>query len=204
MGYNTNLSGWSINGGYTFLFTPGSGVSGTTADTTGSNGQSGNLRLWGPGNGSNNGLTLSPTGGNFIGQDAAYQQKAITQTISGLTAGQSYLLSFDWAAAQQYGFDGATYDQWQVSLGSQRQDTSVINLANHGFSGWMHQNFTYTATSSSETLSFFAAGGPGGVPPFTLLDNVSMQAVPEADTVVAVLTGVMGFAAFARRRKFRG
>lgn len=198
--FNTSLSGWSVSGGYTFLFSPGAGTSGTTADTTGADGQYGNLGLWGPGNGVANGLTNSPTGGNFIAQDSAFQQSPITQTISGLTIGQTYNLNFDWAAAQQLGFDGDTFDQWQVTLGSEQHNTSTVNLSSHGFSGWMHENFQYTATSSSETLSFFAAGGPPGVPPFALLDGVSLQAVPEAGTGMAVMTGLMGFSAFARRR----
>lgn len=64
----------------------------------------------------------------------------------------------------------------------------------------MSQVFDYTATSSTETLSFMAAGGPGGVPPFALLDSVSMHAVPEASSGVAMLLGVAGFGVFARRR----
>src|SRR5271169_1058674 len=67
LGFNTNAVGWSMpanSSSYTFLFAPG------TADTTGANGQYGFLGLWGPGNGSANGLpAASPTGGNFIAQD---------------------------------------------------------------------------------------------------------------------------------------
>ncbi len=201
LGYNTSATGWSISGGYTFLFNPQGGtVSGSSADNSGANGQYGYLYLHGPGNGTSNGLTNSPTGGAFIAQDSAFQQAAITQTITGLTAGHTYALSFDWAAAQQSGFTGPTYDAWQVSLGGQTQTTATINNASHAFSGWQHQVFDYTATSSTETLSFFATGGPQGVPPFALLDSVSMKAVPETGSGVAMLMGVAGFGIFARRR----
>ncbi len=148
-----NATGWSISGGYTFLFAPG------TADTTGSNGEYGNLALWGPGSGVNNGLpAASPAGGNFIGANSDFQQAPITQTINGLTPNAHYTVSFYWAAAQQTGFYGPTADQWVVSLGGQSQSTTTFNLPNQGFSGWMQQSFTYTAASSSEVLIVLRTG----------------------------------------------
>jgi len=198
LGYNTNATGWSISGGYTFLFAPG------TADSTGSNGQYGNLALWGPGSGVSNGLpATSPAGGNFIGADSDFQQAPITQTINGLTPNAHYTVSFYWAAAQQTGFYGPTADQWVVSLGGQSQSTTTVNLPSQGFSGWMQQSFTYTATSGSEVLSFFAQGSPQGQPPFALLDGVSMTGgVPEPSTWAMLLLGFggLGFAAYRRRR----
>ena len=123
--HNTVATGWtSTNGGndaYNFIFAPGA------ADTTGATGQFGNLQLWGPGNGSNNGLpATSPTGGNFVAADGAFQNGAISQTINGLTAGNDYTVSFWWAGARQSGFTGATTKQWQVSLGGQTQSTAVV------------------------------------------------------------------------------
>ena len=54
LGFNTNATGWTVNapgGGYDFVYAPNS------ADTVGSPGVFGNVLIWGPGNGSNNGLT---------------------------------------------------------------------------------------------------------------------------------------------------
>lgn len=50
-------------------------------------------------------------------------------------------------------------------------------------------------------LSFLAVGTPAGVPPFSLLDGVSMVAVPEPQTwgMLGLGLGLVGFA--ARRRK---
>ena len=196
LGFNTNATGWTNVSGYTFLYTPG------TADTSGAPGEYGQVSLWGPGNGSANGLALSPTGGNFIASDGAFQTTPIKQTITGLVTGQKYDLGFDWGAAQQFGFDGASSEKWQVSLGAETYTTAVASAASHGFSGWKHQVFSFTATGASEVLSFLAVGAPNGVPPFALLDGVTLTAaVPEPSTWALMLGGfaVVGF--IARRRR---
>lgn len=185
MDVNTTVTGWSTTNGYTFLFTPGS------ADTTGANGQYGNLKLWGPNDGSANGLpAASPAGGNYIAMDGDFQTSPVTQTINGLTGGQTYTVGFWWAGAQQEGFDGPTQDTLFVSLGAQTQQTGTVNLADKGFSGWMYQTLTFTATDSSEPLSFLASSSPA-VPPFVLLDGVSLNPTPEPGYVIP---GVLMFA----------
>ena len=196
LGYNKTATGWtvpvpnsnsssstynSINS-YSFLFTPGSAANGT-----GVTGQYGGFQLWGPGNGSANGLpATSPNGGNYIATDSAFQNNgvsSISQTLSGLITGQQYAVSFYDAAAQQQGFDGATTDQWQVSLGNQTLNSTAFSIPTHGFSGWKAESLRFTATSSSSVLNFLATGGPNGLPPFALLDGVSVNAVPEPSFV---------------------
>jgi hypothetical protein len=97
--FNTGIAGWTapdLNGSYVFLYAPG------TADSPGANGQYGNVSIYGPGNGVANGLTAtSPDGGYFIASDPAFLNGAISQTITGLTAGKQYTVSFDYAGAQR-------------------------------------------------------------------------------------------------------
>ncbi len=191
------VSNWTT-GGYNFLYMA------NTADTSGAASEYGPVYMWGPNNGSANGFTsTSPAGGNFLAADPSYAQGPIEQTITGLVAGQTYTLAFDWAGIQQKPFDGETTEGWQVSLGSETHATGDVNNANHGFTGWMHSTMKFTATGSKETLSFMATGGPsGGQPPFALLDGVSlMGGVPEPATWGLMILGFGAIGVAARRRR---
>lgn len=192
----TTLLGWTSSngndGGYNFV------LDGATATSTASV-----LRL----RGTDNGYTASPTGGNIFASDPAYYPGTLSQTLSGLSIGASYLLTFDFGLAQQSGFSGAnSNDFWQVSFGNAVQTTTPLSIADGGFSGWKSAAMTFTATRTSEVLSFLAKGSAPGAPPFMLLDNVSMNAsasVPEPSTLSMLLGGfaVAGVLAYRRRNR---
>jgi hypothetical protein len=197
----TTATGWtstnSNGNAYNFIFASG------TADTTGVQGQYGGVALWGSNNG---GLDMipasSPDGGNFVAADGAFQTGAIQQTIGGLTMGATYQVGFYWAASQQSGNSGDTQQYWAVSLGSQTMDTPTFSLTSHAFSGWMYQTFNFTADGTSDVLSFLAVGSPA-VPPFLLLDGVSMQSVPEPSSVMLFGAGLIGLVGVKLRRRRR-
>ena len=94
------------------------------------------MKLWGPGTGSNNGLTLSPDGGAFIGADPGFENGTISQTLTGLTVGKALTVTFDYAGAQQSTRSGPTEEGWAVSLGGETFATALVSTPSHGFSGW--------------------------------------------------------------------
>jgi len=198
LGVATTAVGWSTNPvspSYEFVF--------AVADQA-VNGQYGALSLWDAANGGANawnGLAAGP--GNFVALDGAFQDAALQQTINGLTIGQTYHLSFNYAFAQQTGFSGDTTQNLSVSLGAFSATSSDIVLPNHGFSGWGAANFDIVATATSETLSFLSVASPQ-LPPFALVSNVSLTGgVPEPATWAMMLVGFGGLGALIRRRARR-
>jgi len=189
------VSDWTTSG-YNMIFFAG------TATTSGANTQYGpGLTFHGPANGTSNGYTDSPTGGNYVGADGAFITAPIQQTITGLEVGKRFLVDFDWSAAQQTGFDGPTTEQWTVSLGGESYSTPVWNNPDHGFKPWSHQTFSFTATAATQVLSFLAVGTPEGRPPFSLLDGVSGATVPEPATWAMMLGGFAFIGAALRSRR---
>ena len=228
----TTLSNWTVGSttdGATYPFTF---VLDGNADSTGFQSPFGTIRIWGPntpsgtssGPGSNpdphsygamaNGFTTSPDGGYFFGADAAYANAPISQTIGGLTPGNTYQLSFSYAGAQFVDALGPNYEGWQVTFGGDSASTSTLNNASMGFTGWQSFSQTFTATSASQTLSFLATGGPSGLPPFALLDGVSLtdtttppppppSDTPEPGSMGLAIGGFLGVLGMARRLRTR-
>lgn len=196
------VAGWASTG-YNFVFLPGSNSATSYYGTN-------NVSFWGPSNGVNNGFTgAAPGGTDFLALDGDYQTTdpkghvataAVTQAINNLTVGATYNVSFAWAGAQQQGYTGATTENLTVSLGSASATTSTVNLASQGFSGWINQTFGFIATTSSEVLSFLAAGSPA-IPPFVLVANVSVTKAPEPASVAIMLTGLVSLAGLGGARR---
>lgn len=134
-----------------------------------------NIKMWGPNSGSPNGFTGSPNGGYFLGIDGAYGRSSLEQLINGLTPGETYVLSFEYAGGQFTDATGATDQSWQVDFGSGTNSTPVMSVPAKGFSGWQNAAMEFAAGSSSQILKFTAIGNPSGLPPFLLLDAVTLK-----------------------------
>lgn len=154
--------------------------------------------------GENNGFTASYNGGNIFASDPDYHPGTLSQTINGLEVGGSYKLTFEYALAQQTGFEGANSDNyWQVVFGNTTLNSSLLSIADGGFSGWKTATMTFTATSASQALSFLAKNAAPGAPPFLLLDSVSLtSAVPEP-AAWGMMAGGFFLLALCRRRTRR-
>jgi opacity protein-like surface antigen len=153
--------------------------------------------------------TLSPNGGNFVALDGDSDiPGAIWQYVSGLTPGNSYTLTFDWAASQLINRSGDITESLVVALEdhtnntTQSYTTSVVPVASGQFSGWMTETMTFKATNSNEVLSFLSVGTPNGQPPIAVLDGVSLtDGVPEPAAWALMLMGFGGVGLMVRRNR---
>jgi len=203
--YYANLADWSydkrtVNNAarnFTFVATPGS------ADNINNN--SGGFSVYGPF------PTTSPDGGDFIFADADPNYNgALYQTVSGLTVGEKYTLTFWQAAGQQYQKTGPTTEQWKVTFGNNTQYSDKFTLPQGGVGDWQQQSMDFIATQTSQVLTFLAQGTPSGQPPVAMLDGVSLKvyqppvtAVPEPATWAMMIMGFGAVAGVMRRRPHR-
>jgi hypothetical protein len=80
--------------------------------------------------------------------------------------------------------------------------TSVYSGAYGSSSAWSTVTFDFTASSASEILSFLAYGTPVGGPPVALLDNVSLEDIPEPSGIAAVgIAAMLGVVTWRRRTR---
>jgi PEP-CTERM motif len=222
----TTARDWTVVGtdssfadGYAFVFDDANSFTtsnGHVGPASGSANPSGfnTLPLWG------NSSDASPDGNYFYGVDSTYHPSALTQEIGGLIDGHTYTLTFDYAAAQQFDYDGNTIDDWDVTLGGQTIATTNIDLHSHAFSGWETESVTFTYEGDGGLLSFVNNGMGGcnsdfkdcapldpsasGGPPFSLLDGVSLTgSAPEPSTWAMMFIGFAGLAYAGVRNRRR-
>jgi hypothetical protein len=182
--FQDKVNGWTGGANLTFIAAPGTADDGSY------------LSVYGPF------PTTSPDGGNFIlaDGDPAYSG-AFSQLISGLTIGASYTLDFYVAAGQQLDFTGPTTEWWKVTFGDETQLSTVYSLPEGGVGPWQKQSMQFTATATSQLLTFLAEGTPSGAPPISFLDGVSLTAaVPEPATWAMMIAGFGLIGASMRRR----
>lgn len=168
----------------------------------------------------------APPGGNFIQADGnPIFETSFNQSITGLTVGTSYALSFWQAAGQQAGFSGATTEQWKVFFGTgsfsvncgtspctvsttgdmTEHDTALMNTPSQGVHPWELVSMNFVATAATETLSFLAWGNGGETfnePPTVFLAGVNTPSkIPEPAALSLLGVGLLGLGTVGLRRR---
>jgi hypothetical protein len=149
------------------------------------------------------GLGTDPASSPYFGAGSWSGGNAIiSQTVSGLVVGKKYLISFYEAAVEDFAVaENGVY--WSVNLGTGTAlSSTLMNVPSGGVSAWAANtaNMIFTATATSETLSFLAAGGSGGAPPMALLDGITVSQVPEPASIAILGLGLAGKVGMKRRR----
>lgn len=188
---NVKPTGWTGGSGLIFIVKPGT----SSADPNTACGST-YLQTYGCPS------TLAIPGGyNYVEADGNPDYESGFQyAITGLTAGDTYSLSFYQAASQQTTFSGATTNQWVVSLGTAGMSvcagclgggnsyysnsdstadivtTPLMSIPSHGLVDWNYVTVNLTADAPNQLLSFLAWGNNGNtanLPPMIFLAGVN-------------------------------
>lgn len=164
-------------------------------------GVQGDALLWAIGYADGSGsVTVAGEGRQFVTAGAGYLQNpnigTWSQTVTGLTAGNTYDLSFMLSAEANFsGVQFVDVGASGTSLATQ-QFTAPLGATNY-WSGWTGYSVSFVAGGASTTLSFssntsFDVG----------IDNISLTAVavPEPETYALMLAG-LGVVGWAARRR---
>ncbi len=118
--------------------------------------------------------------GNYVEADGNPSfENSFSRKLTGLTINQKYQLSFYQGASQQVGFDGATTNQWIVSLGTSAGGLSVTPIGSTGFDSYSDPGDSHASIVASPLMTVPSHGVVGqGNRTWNFLDSQTESGAP--------------------------
>lgn len=153
----------------------------------------------------------TPYGAQWLWLGGYESLATISQTVTGLTVGTTYQLSFAISSELPalYGYDAAvvTIDQGGTPLTQTFTDNATLSSPNSGWGDWSTHSWQFVASSTSATVSF--AGETGHFDGDVGLDNVDLTevqgpvAAPAPPGLLLGLSGLASLGGFGWLRRRR-
>jgi hypothetical protein len=183
-----------VNGDFntTPALTPGNWAEFSNGTVAGWTGSAGIIEIDTPG-------AIGPGTNPFSSQSLevnANSPETVSQTITGLTVGETYVLSFAYGDRP-----GSGDESMNVLLDGVLVTSEVDNFfSNTSSLVWHEDGYAIVASSTSETLSFVGLSDSGQPSFGNEVTNVALVATPEPSTWLLMLSGIglLGFAAWRR------
>lgn len=147
----------------------------------------------------NNGVTPDGTHVAFLQAVNTGIDASMSQSLSGFNPGTLYEVDFAANANKNTNRVSPPLQAFINGVQEFSQTITPVEAVGSYTQPYHSESFTFTATASSQTLTFLVPGAGGDK--VALIDNISIHNIPEPSMLVLLATGLIGLLAYAWRKR---